>query len=190
MNIPSFVIHIVVPVCLSRTRRPLLWFARGYIPRLFGCLILAIYIYFTPQILHTSYFYPVLIVLLCLYEIFVYLMLGAYLGFYARISELHIAGTYMTLLVTISNLGKSLSSTLVLYIANWLPKSHAYSIEVGACLILGSIWICITWRIMIRLDKLPIKEWYLKSSLSVSSSPTSSQPTIIEDDVKVIPFND
>ncbi|CAF3289004.1 unnamed protein product, partial [Rotaria sp. Silwood2] len=165
IHIPLLVIHILLPLCLNGTRCPLIWFARGYIPRLIGSLILAIYISFVSKILHTSYFYPVLIVLFCLNEAFMYLMTVSCIGFYARISEPRIAGTYMTLLATVSNLGHSLSSTLVLYIANWLPKSYAYSIEVGTCVLLGFIWIVLAWRTIIRLDALPIEEWYLECSL-------------------------
>ena len=73
----------------------------------------------------------------------------------------------MTLLATISNLGHNLSSTLALYIANSLPKSYAYSIEVGACFILGFIWIGLTWDLLKRLDRLPVEEWHLNSSLSM-----------------------
>jgi hypothetical protein len=187
MNVPLLVIHIVVPLSLSGIQHPLIWFARGYIPRLIIGLILAIYIFFTPRILHTPYFYPVLILILCLNETLVYLLKASRIGVYARISDPHIAGTYMALLATISNLGQNLSSTLVLYIANWLPKPHAYSIEVGACFILGSIWIILIWRMMKRLDKLPLEEWYLKPSVPISiSSVTISSPLhIIKDCIKV-----
>ncbi|CAF1024822.1 unnamed protein product [Rotaria sordida] len=175
MHIPLLIIHILLPLCLNETRCPLLWFARGYIPRLIGSSILAIYIFFVSNILDKSYFYPVLIFLLCLNETLVYLMTVSSIGFYARISEPRIAGTYMTLLATISNLGHSLSSTLVLYIANWLPKSYAYSIEVGTCILLGFIWIGLTWRIIKRLDALPVEEWYLKPSLLVINHSISEE---------------
>ncbi|CAF1184989.1 unnamed protein product [Rotaria sp. Silwood1] len=105
----------------------------------------------------------------------VYLMTVSCIGFYARISEPRIAGTYMTLLGTISNLGHSLSSTLVLYIANWLPKPYAYSIEVGTCILLGFIWIGLTWRIIRRLDALPVEEWYLEPSLLMINHSTSEE---------------
>ena len=74
----------------------------------------------------------------------------------------------MTLLATISNLGHNLSSTLALYIANWLPKPYAYSIEVGTCFILGFIWTGLTWKMLRRLEELPVEEWYLKSSPSIN----------------------
>jgi hypothetical protein len=72
----------------------------------------------------------------------------------------------MTLLATISSLGYNLSSTLGLYIANWLPKSYAYFIEVGICFILGSIWIRLAWNILKRLEELAVEEWHLKDSPS------------------------
>ncbi|CAF1200782.1 unnamed protein product [Rotaria sordida] len=164
LRIPLVVVDILVPLCLNRIRSPLGWFARGYILRLISSVILAIYIFFTPRILHTSYFYPILIILLCLNEAFIYIMVSSGIGFYARISDPRIAGTYMTLLVSVGNLGLKLSSTLALYIANWLPKTHAYSIEVGACFILGCIWIKMAWNILKHLDALPVEEWYLTPS--------------------------
>ncbi len=154
---------------MSQIRNPLMWFARGYIPRLMGALILAIYILFIPQILRTWYLYPTLVVLLCLNEAFVFIMVVSRIGFCARISEPHMAGTYMTLLATISNLGHSLLSTLVFYIANWLPKSHAYIIEVGGCFLFGLMWIGLFWRTIRRLDRLPAEEWYLKPSVDLNT---------------------
>lgn len=190
INVPLFLIHITVPFCFSGIERPLIWFARGYIPRLIGSLALAIYMFFTPQTLHASYYYPVLVVFLCLNEAFVYMVIVSRIGVYARISEPRVAGTYMTLLATVSNLGQSISSTIVLYVANWLPKPHAYSIEVGACFVLGLVWIGLVWRIMRHLDGLSVEEWYLKRSPSVSmpSSATCSQQTIINDGVNVISY--
>lgn len=149
---------------MSRIQRPLRWFAYGYISRLISVVILAIYIYFIPDIIDTSYFYPVLIILFCINQAVLYIMVVSRVGFSARISEPRIAGTYMTLLATISNLGQSFMSTSVLYIASWLPKSHAYSIEVVGCVILGFIWIRFFWRTLRHLDKLPAEEWYLKPS--------------------------
>ncbi|UJR10961.1 hypothetical protein I4U23_015146 [Adineta vaga] len=164
VNIPLILARLLAPVCLSKTRRPLIWFTRGYIPRLVACLILAIYIFFTPQLLQTSFFYPILIVLFCLNELFVYLMTVSIIGFFARISEPRIGGTYMTLLATLYNLGHALSSTLVLYIAEWLPKAYAYSIEIGVCLLFGLIWIILMWHMVRDLGTLPIEDWYLKPS--------------------------
>jgi hypothetical protein len=170
MNIPPVVIHIIVPLYMSRIRYPLKWFAYGYIARLISALILCIYIYFISDILHTSYFYPVLIILFCVNQAVTYIMVVSRVGFCARISEPQIAGTYMTLLATISNLGQSLLSTLVFYVASWLPRSQAYYIEVGGCLLLGFIWIRFFWRTLRHLDRLAVEEWYLKPSANVNTT--------------------
>ncbi|CAF1137365.1 unnamed protein product [Rotaria sordida] len=168
LNIPSIVIHILVPLYMSRIRHPLIWFTYGYIPRLISAVIIAIYIYFIPQILHQWYFYPSLILLFCLNQTVLFIMVVSRVGFSARISEPQIAGTYMTLLATISNLGQSLLSTLVFYIANWLPKLDAYFIEVGGCVLLGLIWIKFFWNTLKHLDRLPVEQWYLKPSVDVN----------------------
>ena len=162
LRIPLIVLNIIIPLCMSEIQHPLRWFTRGYVLRLLISLLLAIYIFFTKQILHAWYFYPVLLLLLCLNEAVLYIMIVSRVGFYARISEPRIAGTYMTLLAALSNLGHSLLSTSVLYIANWLPKSHAYSIEVGICLLLGTIWIVFFRQTMKHLERLPVEEWYLE----------------------------
>lgn len=168
INIPLLFIHMTVPLCLSSTRRPLVWFARGYIPRLFASLILAIYIFFTPSIFHQRFFYSVLIGLLCLNEACVYILKGSRVGFYARISDPRLTGTYMTLLGTMVNLGQNVSTTVVLYIADRLPKAHAYSIQVAVCFVLGCVWIALLWRLLKRLDQLPVEEWHLKELASSS----------------------
>lgn len=147
---------------MSEIQHPLHWFARGYSLRLVTSLFLAIYVIFTPEIMHRWYFYPILLILFCLNESVHYVMIVSRVGFNARISEPRIAGTYMTLLAALSNLGHSFLSTLVLYIADWLPKSHAYSIEVGICLILGAIWIRSFRQTLKDLEKLPIEQWYLE----------------------------
>ncbi|CAF1129391.1 unnamed protein product [Adineta steineri] len=182
VNIPPVVLYIIIPLYMSRIRRPLKWFAYGYIPRLISALILAIYIHFIPDIIHRSYFYPILIILFCMNQAALYIMVVARVGFCARISEPEIAGTYMTLLATISNLGQSFLSTLVLYIANWLPKTHAYSIEVGGCIIFGLIWIRLFWYTLRDLDNLPVEEWYLKP-------PTDVNITVFYDTKDTVKYN-
>ncbi|UJR11030.1 hypothetical protein I4U23_015214 [Adineta vaga] len=188
MNLPLLVVHILVPLCMSGITHPFLWFARGYIPRLFAGIFLATYIFFTPQLLHTSYYYPLLIVFICLNETFVYIITVSRIGIYARVSEPRIASTYMTLLAAISNLGQNLSSTSVLYISNWLPKLYEYSIEVCICFILGFIWIGLMWKRMTRLNALPCQEWHLKPTFNISipSSTMNSQATIIENNAHAI----
>ena len=86
---------------------------------------------------------------------------SAQVGFFASISEPRIGGTYMTLLVTLYNLGFALNSSAVLFAANWLPKKYAYVIAVSSCFVLGIIWLGFSFRTLKRLQKLPTYKWYL-----------------------------
>lgn len=162
LNLPLICVNILVPLCMSNIRHPLRWFSRIYLPQLFGCLILAIYVHKTPLFIDKSYYYPMLILVLCLNETMVFIMVASRMGFCARISEPRIAGTYMTLLATISNLGYSLSSTFIFYTAEYLPKTLAYPIEVGFCLLIGLVWINCFSKTIHHLGELPIEQWYLK----------------------------
>jgi MFS transporter, PAT family, solute carrier family 33 (acetyl-CoA transportor), member 1 len=180
ISFPLLIVNLLTPLLISQTQRPLLWFARAYIPRILVGIVLATYLFFIPHIRNEFFFFPILIILLCLNEGFNSFHLTARVGFYAQVSEPRIAGTYMTFLGTVSNMGQRLSSTIVLYIAEWLPKSEAYSIEVGACCLVGIVWMCIHWSIMRHLHQLPIEQWHLQSESSSSSNATAtrSQDTI------------
>jgi len=120
-------------------------------------------------------FYPVLIFLFVINETIIYLQLVARVGFYAQISEPRIGGTYMTLVSTLGNIGQSVSSSAVLYLANWLPKKHAYSIEVAICTVIGIVWLLFTWRMMRQLQALPIRKWYLAKENDILSESNTQE---------------
>ncbi|CAF0798449.1 unnamed protein product [Rotaria sordida] len=161
ITMPLVLVKVIVPLILSQTHRPLIWFARLYLPRLLICVLIGIYIYFTSQLVKFPYvFYPILMILFVINETIIYLQLVARVGFYAQISELRIGGTYMTLVSTLGNIGQTVSSSVVLLVASWLPKKHAYSIEVAGCTVIGILWLSFTWHMMRRLQALPIHKWY------------------------------
>jgi len=94
-------------------------------------------------------------------------MLVSRVGFYARISDPCIGGTYITLLSMLGNLGASLTSSIVLYAAGWIkPNEVAYPLLVGICVLCGCIWIFAQYKTMIELQKLPIEKWHLLSTES------------------------
>ena len=154
-------ISVFAPILLRHTEKPLKWLAASYILFLISAVPLAIYVFFTPHIISAGYYYPVLILLLTCNDFVMTIRFAAQCGFYAAVSEPRIGGTYMTLLVTLHNLGFAVNSTIVLYIAEWLPKRYAYVIAVGACLILGIIWLICSARTFKRLENLPANEWYI-----------------------------
>jgi PAT family acetyl-CoA transporter-like MFS transporter 1 len=160
---PLILVKVTVPLLLSRTRRPLIFFARSYIPRLVICVLIAVFIYFGPRLQsHPTVAYILLVVLLGLNDALVYVQGAARGGFFAQISDTRIGGTYYTLLASLNNAGQVVSSSLVLYTASWLPDEWAYFIEVGVCLLLGCVWLCASWRLIHRLQALPAERWHLK----------------------------
>jgi PAT family acetyl-CoA transporter-like MFS transporter 1 len=162
ITMPLILVKVIVPLILSQTHRPLIWFARLYLPRLFICLLIGVYVFFTSQLIRYPYvFYSILVVLFVINETIIYLQLVARVGFYAQISERRIGGTYMTLVSTLGNIGQTVSPSVVYFLADRLPKKHAYSIEVVGCTVIGIIWLLLTWRMMHRLQALPVKKWHL-----------------------------
>ncbi|CAF2401023.1 unnamed protein product [Rotaria sp. Silwood2] len=171
LGIPLIFVKILIPFCITQTNRPLTWYNRSYLPRLLMCILIAIYIYFTPYILSEWYFYPILICLFILNESLIYLMLVSRVGFYARISDPSIGGTYITLLSMLGNLGASLTSSGILYTAGWIKSDKlAYPLLVGNCFLLGCLWLIVQYRTMLQLQALPVEKWHLLSITTVSNN--------------------
>ncbi len=159
---PLILIKVTTPFLLSRTRRPLIFLAQSYIPRLILCIFIALFVYFSPRLhVYPAAFYVLLIFLLALSDALIYLQGAARGGFLAYISDTRIGSTYYTLLAALNNLGGLVSSSAVLYSANWLPKEYAYYIEVAVCILLGCVWLCISWRLIYRLQAIPVERWHI-----------------------------
>ncbi|UJR11679.1 hypothetical protein I4U23_015860 [Adineta vaga] len=160
VNIPVTLVTILAPLVIRRTKKPLYWFIKAYILYLITAIPFAIYIYFTERMITSSYYYPVLILLFSISEFIRTLGAAAHVGFYASICEPRIGGTYMTLLVTISNLGAALNSSIILYAANWFPKRYDYLIATCVCELFGILWLGFFYRTLTRLQNLPVYRWY------------------------------
>lgn len=159
---PLIFVKVTVPFLLWRTRQPLIVYAQSYIPRLIVCLLIATFILFAPFLKSTlPIFYGLLIVLLGLNDAFIYMQGAAIGGFFASISDTRIGSTYYTLVTSLYNVGSFVSSSAVLYIANWLPKEDAFYIEVSACVLFGCMWLCVSWKLIKRLQRLPTDSWHL-----------------------------
>lgn len=96
-------------------------------------------------------------------------------GFYAAISEPRIDGTYMTFLVTLSNLRFALSSSTTLYVANWVSKRYAYVIAATVGITLGSMWLGLSLKTLRRLQSLPTSKWYLMPETNTNDMINSKQ---------------
>lgn len=163
---PVTLVSVTAPLVIRNTKRPLTWFSRSYVLYLISGLPIAAYVYFTPHIISSWYYYLFLILLLAFNEFIRVLRFTAQVGFFASISEPRIGGTYMTLLATLHNLGFAVNSSLVLYVANWLPKQYSYIIAVISCTIFGIIWLLLSLGTLKRLENQPITDWYLEPKIT------------------------
>lgn len=160
---------------MTQTKNPLKWFYYAYFPRLIMCILIAIYVCLTPTILSKSYFYPLLIFLFMINEALIYLMIASRVGFYARISDPAIGGTYVTLLSSLGNLGSNLTSSVVLFAAERIKSPQLnYPLLVGICFVLGLIWMWTQYRTLTQLQALPLRKWHLT---------TKSLETAYSDDI-------
>jgi PAT family acetyl-CoA transporter-like MFS transporter 1 len=179
ITMPLVLVKVIVPLILTQTNRPLIWFARLYPPRLMICVLIGVYVFFTSQLIKLPFvFYPVLMTLFIINETIIYLQLVARVGFYAQVSEPRIGGTYMTLVSTLGNIGQSVSSSAAYYLADRLPKTHAYSIEVVGCTLIGIVWLLCSWRMMHRLQALPTQEWYLVKTDEIPNESNSQELSV------------
>jgi hypothetical protein len=168
LNIPLTIVKVFIPFCITQTKRPLTWYYRAYLSRLVTCIIIGIFVCLIPYIFTTQYFYPILVSLLMINESLTSLMLVSRVGFYAQISDPSIGGTYITLLSMLGNLSASLTSSAVLYAADWIqPMIYAYPLLVAICFLLGCCWFLVQYRTMLELQALPLDRWYLKSTRAV-----------------------
>ena len=95
-------------------------------------LVVAGWVYVTPQFRYGENEYPFYYYVICLlinmaHTVFAYTMFVSQMSFYAQISDKSIGGTYMTFLNTISNLGGVWPQTLALYLANFLTFKYCSS---------------------------------------------------------------
>lgn len=190
INIPVTLVSIIGPVLIRRTEEPLTWLIRAYVLCLITALPIAAYVHFTPRMIFSSYYYPLLILLLACGEFAAILRPAAIFGFYASICEPRIGGTYITFLVTMGNLGASLNSSAILYIASWLPKRYAFVIAVAAGIILGSLWLALSLRTINRLQKLPIYKWHLRPERNTSDAMKSDLQTEKDQELSLISNKD
>lgn len=81
--------------------------------RLLLGIIMALFVYFTPLFQNYNktfpwYYYALAIFIFSIQQVFVYSMFVSQMAFFAQVSDPKIGGTYMTLLNTLTNLGKYL----------------------------------------------------------------------------------
>lgn len=133
LAIPMIPIQILLPLVISRFTagpRALDVFLKAYPCRLFMGLLFAGCVYWAHHVRppgvedYPVYFYATIVLVYAVHQVFLYAMFVSCMGFYARVSDPAIGGTYMTLLNTVSNLGGSWSSTAALWFVDGLTKKE------------------------------------------------------------------
>lgn len=128
LAIPLTPLQILLPFFISRYttgQKPLNIYMVSYPFRLLLGLVMAVFVYFTPNFQNPDktfpwYFYVSAVGIYAIHQVFLYNMFVSLMAFYAQVSDPKIGGTYMTLLNTLSNLGGNWTSTAVLYLADHL----------------------------------------------------------------------
>ncbi|CAF0986295.1 unnamed protein product [Didymodactylos carnosus] len=184
--IPLILIQITVPFSVTRSttsRKPLNLFIYSYIPRLIMSLVVLILIYLTP-LFHIAetvkfhwYYYLVLVLILSLNEALTSAMFVSRQAFFAQIADPRIGGTYLTLLNTLANFSFLSFNSINLFIAGRISKIKSltakldtYTLMVICCTVLGVLWFVLTYRAMIRLQKISIEKWHLEKNKKFSDA--------------------
>ncbi|XP_065656559.1 acetyl-coenzyme A transporter 1 isoform X2 [Hydra vulgaris] len=127
LAVPLVPLEIFLPLAISRFTsgpRPLDLFIKAMPYRLVMGVVFAMLIYWTNTFSNSSiegfpyYYYTIILFAFALHQVSLYCMYVASMGFFARVSDPTIGGTYMTLLNTMSNLGGSWPDTLMLWMVD------------------------------------------------------------------------
>lgn len=135
LAVPLAPLQIILPLLISKYTngpKPFNFFIRAIPFRLFMGLVVAGWVYVTPQFRYGENEFPLYYYVICLlinmaHTVFAYTMFVSQMSFYAQISDKSIGGTYMTFLNTISNLGGVWPQTVALYLANVLTFKYCSS---------------------------------------------------------------
>ncbi|CAF3370773.1 unnamed protein product [Rotaria socialis] len=196
LAIPITPLQIVLPFIISKYTtgsQPLNIYIKSYPFRVMVGIIMAVFVYITPSFQNSDktfpwYYYTLAIIIYAIHQIFLYNMFVSQMAFFALVSDPKIGGTYMTLLNTLSNLGRDWASTTILYLAHYLTNKKCsigstrcvteieektcqklggtcdvsvdpYYIEVFMCTAIAIIWFLWKYRALLHLQYLPMSAW-------------------------------
>lgn len=172
LKIPSpthITIQIVLPwVICSWTagKKPLNVFLWAYPIRVAVCILLAALIHWTPFFRDSSgeypyYWYALWIGAHSLQEATVYATYLSAAAFCAQVADPAFGGTYMTLLMTLGNLGWVWPITLFLSVTDLFNSAtvSGYYVSVGIATVVGGLWYGVFYPRIRYLQAVPREEW-------------------------------
>ncbi|XP_002159972.2 acetyl-coenzyme A transporter 1 isoform X2 [Hydra vulgaris] len=140
LAVPLVPLQIILPLAISHFTagpRPLDLFIKAIPFRLVMGLVFAALVYWTSTFSNTNtegfpyYYYGIILFAYAMHQIALYTMFVAIMGFFARVSDPTIGGTYMTMLNTISNLGGRWPETLILWLVDPLTSKQCVVSGMG-----------------------------------------------------------
>ena len=123
LSLPMIPVKFIVTFFITKFivgPRPIMIYLGAYPFRLLMCLALTALVYITPLVklsdgAFPGYYFPLVIAVFALHRATLYCQFLSLIAFMARISDPAIGGTYMTLLMTLINLGGMWCSSFVLW---------------------------------------------------------------------------
>ena len=123
LSLPMIPVKFIVTFFITKFivgPKPIMVYLGAYPFRLLMCLALTALVYITPLVKLSDgsfpgYYYPLVIAVFALHRATLYCQFLSLIAFMARVSDPAIGGTYMTLLMTLINLGGMWCSSFVLW---------------------------------------------------------------------------
>lgn len=203
LAVPLVPLQIVLPIVVAKFNepgKPLNLYFKAMPYRLYYNFVAALFVFITPKLvgqdgMPTIYYVAVLIVL-GVHSSIMTVMYVQIMSFFAIISDTAAGGTYMTLFNTLCNLGGTWSSTLALWLVDYVTlkscstsgldcsteatlkvcdtqggKCHTwldgYYIETFICSLIGFIWYRWGRRSVKNIQDEPLETWKVKSYSSL-----------------------
>ncbi|XP_016657601.1 acetyl-coenzyme A transporter 1-like isoform X2 [Acyrthosiphon pisum] len=137
------VLKIIVPLVIAKYTsglKPLNIYLTATPIRLLWNILFLVFIYYTPKLITMNgsvnipiYYYALLVLILSIHNILPNIMGVSTLAFISRISDPRFGGTYVTLLNTLSNLGKAWSNTVAIGMVDFLTFKQCSSYQQNNC---------------------------------------------------------
>uniref|UniRef100_A0A0N4ZV66 Acetyl-coenzyme A transporter 1 n=1 Tax=Parastrongyloides trichosuri TaxID=131310 RepID=A0A0N4ZV66_PARTI len=139
MNMFLYPLQIFFPIIIGKYivgDKPLNLFIYAYPLRLFMNIIYSGLLYISPSMMighgeYPYYFYGMWLIAMLVNDSLQITMFLSIMAFFAKISDPKIGGTYMTLLNTITNLGGTVSGTVILVIIDMLTVQNCIDKDSG-----------------------------------------------------------
>jgi len=143
---------------------PLRVIVMAYIPRVLLTLLVGIFAFYAGDIQQPTPWaiYAGVAAFVIMQAVVSNAMFVAHMGFFAKVSDPAIGGTYMTFLNTIHNLGNMWASTFCLKAADQIKLFTGYDgyyALCAACTVYGLLWLLLFRPVLNRLSDLPTSDW-------------------------------